>query len=104
MAGLLVVEPGRDWAASGGLFEWTLDFLMRRLTVPEAVEHLRDIAEHNLGSLWLSELSAEARAQALAQLRDHLVEAGERELPDGPRKAAVIDQLRQLADLADHAG
>ncbi|MFC7528431.1 hypothetical protein [Actinoplanes sp. GCM10030250] len=47
---------------------------------------------------------AEARSQAVAQLRDHLVEAGERELPEGEQKADVIRHLRTLAAMAGGLG
>ena len=100
MAGLLVLKPGTDWTASGGLFDWTLEFLIERLSAPDAVAHLREIVDNNLGSFWLAELPPEARGQAVAQLRDHLVEAAISELPDSDQKAAVLKHLRELADMA----
>ncbi|MEV6306578.1 hypothetical protein AB0M02_44760 [Actinoplanes sp. NPDC051861] len=100
MAGLLVLKPGTDWTASGGLFDWTLEFLIDRLSAPEAVAYLREILDNNLGSFWLTELPPDARGQAVAQLRDHLVEAANHELPDGEQKAAVLKHLRELAEMA----
>jgi hypothetical protein len=100
MAGLLVLKPGTDWSVSGGVFDWTLEFLMDRLSAPEAVDRLREIVDNNLGTFWLADLPADARRQAIAQLRDHLVEAGNRELPESPHKPDVIRRLQELADLA----
>ena len=100
MAGLLVLKPGADWSATGGLFDWTLGFLMQRVTAPDAVDRLREVVDNNLGSLWLADLPAEARAQAVTQLRDNLVETGRRELPDGEQKDEVLKHLQELADLA----
>lgn len=104
MAGLLVLKPGANWTASGGLFDWTLEFLIDRMSAPEAVARLQEIVDNNLGSLWLAELTPEARRQAVTQLRDHLVEAGERELPDGEHKVHVLRHLRELADMARDLG
>ena len=104
MAGLLMVRPGAGWTVGGGLFDWTLEFLIERLTDPEAVTLLREIVDADLGSFWLSELSPEARGEVLALLRDQLVEAGEKELPAGDRKPDVIRRLRELADMARERG
>ncbi|GGN61240.1 hypothetical protein GCM10010112_18170 [Actinoplanes lobatus] len=104
MAGLLVLRPDLDWSAGGGLFYWTVDFLADRLSDPEAAAYLREISRENLGSLWLAELPADARAQAVELLRDQLVPAGDRELPGGEGKAAVLDRLRELADMARRLG
>ena len=100
MAGLLVLKPGTDWTVGGGLFDWTLEFLAQNLSEPEAVQHVREIIDNNLGTLWLAELSPAARREAITQLREHVVEAGERELPSGEQKPAVIQRLHELAEMA----
>ncbi|MEV0901748.1 hypothetical protein [Actinoplanes sp. NPDC049802] len=104
MAGLLVLRPDLDWNVSGGLFYWTVEFLADRMSDPEAAAYLREISDENLGSLWLSELSPSARAEAVELLRDHLVDAADRELPGGKGKTAVLGLLRELADMARRLG
>jgi hypothetical protein len=100
MAGLIVLRPGLDWTATGGLFDWTLEFLIPRLADQEAVERLREIVANNLGSLWISEFSPETRRDIAAHLRNDLVPIAERELPASDRKVEAIQHLQELADLA----
>jgi hypothetical protein len=100
MAGLVVLEPGVDWTATGGLFDWTLEYLMGQLTDQEAISRLREIVDNNLGSLWVAEFQPETRQELLAALRNGLTAAGERELPASTGKEATIRQLQELADLA----
>ena len=102
MATLISLGPELDWQASGGLFDWTLEFLIDRLEDDEAIDRLREIVDNNLGSLWLSDLPPRAVPDALRLLADELIPAGERALPDGDHKTYAIEQLRTLAALADH--
>ena len=81
MAGLIVLKPGVDWTATGGLFDWTLEFLIPRLSDEEAVERLQEIVDNNLGSLWISEFSSATQQEILTHLRNGLTSAAERELP-----------------------
>lgn len=99
MAGLLVLKPGVDWTATGGLFDWTLGFLIQRLSDNDAVGRLREIVDNNLGSLWVSEFAPETQQEIVAALRSGLVAAAERELPESDYKAAAIRHLRELVDL-----
>ncbi len=36
MASLIVLKPGVDWTTAGGLFDWTLEFLISRLSDRQA--------------------------------------------------------------------
>jgi hypothetical protein len=100
MAGLIVFEPGTDWSATGGLFDWTLEFLEPHLSDSGARARLREIVSENLGSLWIPEFRAEIQKEIGDALRADLVAAAERDLPPGDAKGAAVEQLRQLADLA----
>jgi hypothetical protein len=107
MACLIVLKPGTDWTATGGLFDWTLEFLMARLSDTEAVERIREIVDNNLGSLWVSEFPAQAQRELVSHLRDGLVAAAQRKLPESDHKATALQHLRDLVDLTnqlDNAG
>ena len=45
MAGLIVLTPDVDWSASGGLFDWTLEFLIPRLSDGGAAARLQEIVD-----------------------------------------------------------
>ncbi|ADL46590.1 hypothetical protein AB0N38_19835 [Micromonospora aurantiaca] len=96
MAGLIVLRPGIDWTATGGLFDWTLEFLVSRLSDRRAAEHLQEIIENNLGSFWLQDLSPEAQREVVAHWRTGLVAAGEEHLPETNQKPDVVAHLREL--------
>jgi hypothetical protein len=102
MASLIVFEPGADWPATGGLFDWTLEFLMHRLSDKNAVEQLREIVDNNLGSLWVSDFPPQTQREIVEALRRDLIAAGERELPDGDGKAETLHHLQELVDLASN--
>ena len=99
MAGLIVLKPGVDWTATGGLFDWALEFLIPRLSDKEAVERLREIVDGNLGSLWISEFSTAVRLQIIVALRARLVTAAERDLLETDHKAVAVQHLQELVDL-----
>ena len=101
MAGLIVFRPGVDWTATGGLFDWTLEYLIPRLSDKEAVERLHEIVDNNLGSLWISDFSPQAQQEIVSNLRAGLIAAAEQDLPDSDRKADTIRHLRELVDLTD---
>ncbi|MFF5057041.1 hypothetical protein ACFY1S_28025 [Micromonospora sp. NPDC000663] len=98
MAGLIVLKPGVDWTATGGLFDWTLEFLISRLSNRQAVDHLQEIVDNNLGSLWLDDLPAAVQREIVRLWREGLVEAGEAQLPETEQKADVIRHLQELVD------
>lgn len=99
MAGLIVFRPGLDWTATGGLFDWTLEYLIPRLSDKEAAERLHEIVDNNLGSLWISDFSPQTQHEVVSHLRAGLIDAAEQELPDTDRKAEVIQHLQELVDL-----
>lgn len=96
MAGLVVLRPGVEWTATGGLFDWTLKFLIARLSSRSAAVHIQEIVDNNLGSFWLDVLSPEAQREVINHLRDGLVTAGEQHLPETGQKPDVVAHLREL--------
>ncbi|WP_319460171.1 hypothetical protein [Micromonospora sp. RTP1Z1] len=104
MAGLIVLKPGLDWSAGGGLFDWTLEFLIPRVSDRKAAEHLQEIVENNLGSFWLDDVPADTRREILAQWQDGLIEAARDELPETSHKSDVLRQLQDLVELTYEAG
>jgi hypothetical protein len=99
VAALIMVRPGKAWQASGGLFDWTLEFLIARLSDKETADELRTVVDENLGSLWIPDLPASTQEEIYRLLRSGLVSAGRQELPDGPARADTLDQLQELVDL-----
>jgi hypothetical protein len=90
----LLLKPGVDWTATGGLFDWVLQFLIPRLSDKEAVERLYTIANGNLGSLWISEFPTPVRLQAIAALRAGLVTAAEQGPPETDHNAAAVRHFK----------
>ncbi|MBU2667536.1 hypothetical protein KOI35_28885 [Actinoplanes bogorensis] len=99
MAALIMVQPGKDWQATGGLFEWTLEYLIPRLDDQKTADWLRMVVTEHLGSLWIPDLPGPGQEEIYALLRKGLVTAARAELPDGPGKADALAQLRELVDL-----
>ena len=99
MAALILLKQGVDWTASGGLFDWTLEFLIARIYDKEAIERIREIVDNGLGSLWITEFPVATQQDIAAQLRGGLIAAAEHELPAGEHKAAAIRQLQELVNL-----
>lgn len=94
MAALIMVRPGRDWQSSGGLFEWTLEYLIPRVSDPSTAEWLRTVVDENLGNLWIPDLPSATQGEIVTLLRSGLLAAAERELPP-----AALDELRELVAL-----
>jgi hypothetical protein len=99
MAALILVKPGQAWTASGGLFDFTLGFLIPRLSDEKAAESLRTVVDNNLGSVWLTEFSPATQQEIFELLRANLIPEAERTLPESPAKGPALDLLRQLVDL-----
>ena len=95
MAALIMVREGRDWQTSGALFDWTLEYLIPRLSDEKTAEWLRTVVDENLGSLWIPDLPSVAQEEVYALLRAGLIAAAERDFPDMP----AIDQVRELVAL-----
>ncbi|MFF5180656.1 hypothetical protein ACFY2Q_21730 [Micromonospora sp. NPDC000316] len=104
MAGIIVLRPGVDWTATGGLFDWTLEFVIPRLTDRQAAERLQEIVDNNLGSLWFEELPAPAQQEIVDHWRNGLVTAGQRQLPETEQKASVLRHLEELVEATRVAG
>ncbi|WP_327039807.1 hypothetical protein [Micromonospora maris] len=104
MAGLIVLRPGVDWTATGGLFDWTLEFLISRLSDRAVAGQLQEIVDNNLGSLWLHELPGSAQQEIVGLLRNGLVAAGADQLPETEQKTVVLGHLQDLVDATHAAG
>jgi hypothetical protein len=100
MAGLIVLRPDVDWSASGGLFDWTLEFLIPRLSDDEAAARLQEIVDNNLGSLWISDFPAPVQRRILRELEDNLLAAAREDLPDTVAKQDVLAHLQELESLS----
>jgi hypothetical protein len=94
MAALIMVRPGLDWQSSGGLFDWTLGWLIPRLSDEKTAEWLRTVVEENLGNLWIPDLPASAQEEIYRLLRSGVLPAAERELGE-----TALAQLRELVAL-----
>ena len=94
MAALIMVRGDRDWQSSGGLFEWTLEYLIPRLADEKTAEWLRTIVEENLGMLWIPDLPDEVQEEIYDLLRTGVVAAAAQELPP-----TAVEQLRELVAL-----
>jgi hypothetical protein len=97
---LIRVGDDLDWPVSGALFDWNLEFLAERLDDENARQRLQEIVDYNLGSLWLSEFDKAARRAIVELLRKDLIITAVRDLPTGDHKDAGLEQLRELATLA----
>ncbi|MEV6693888.1 hypothetical protein AB0M35_20695 [Micromonospora sp. NPDC051196] len=93
-----------DWTATGGLFDWTLEFLISRLSNRAIAGQLQEIVDNNLGSLWLHELPGSAQQEIIGHLRNGLISAGEEQLPDTEQKRVVLGHLQELVDATHAAG
>jgi hypothetical protein len=94
MAALIMVRPERDWQSSNGLFDWTLEYLIPRLSDHKTAAQLREIVDENLGNLWIPDLPSEAQGEIYDVLRTGVVAAAAHELPP-----SAVDQLRELVAL-----
>ena len=94
MAALIMVREGRDWQSSGALFDWTLEYLIPRVSDGKIAEWLRTVVDENLGNLWIPDLPADAQQEIYTLIRTELLAAGERDLPP-----AAVDELRELVAL-----
>ena len=99
MSALINLRPEADWDASSGLFDWVLEFLIPRLSDQEAAARLKEIVDNHLGDLWLSEFPAATQREIVSHLRDGLIEAAERELPESDVKEEAVDHLRELVHM-----
>jgi len=99
MSALIKLRPEADWDASSGLFDWVLEFLIPRLGDQEAAARLKEIVDNHLGDLWLSEFSAATQKEIVSHLRDGLIEAAKRDLPDSDVKDEAVEHLRELVRL-----
>ncbi|MGC4866227.1 hypothetical protein ACLQ3B_12445 [Micromonospora sp. DT53] len=104
MASLIVLKPGVDWTATGGLFDWTLEFLTSRLSDRQAAGTLQKIVDNNLGSLWIDDLPAATQREIVSHWRNGLITAGEQQLPETEHKVDVIRHLQELVDATYSAG
>src|SRR5687768_3978212 len=99
MASLILVRPGLDWTASGGLFDFTLEFLIPRLSDRQAAESLQTVVDNNLGSVWLTDFPPETQQEIFDLLQEGLIPEAEQALPESPAKRPALDHLQELVNL-----
>jgi hypothetical protein len=95
MAALIMVREGRDWQSSSALFEWTLEYLIPRMTDEKTAEWLRTIVAEDLGNLWIPDLPPEAQEEIRLLLRGGLLRAAAQAFPGG----SAVEELRELVAL-----
>jgi len=103
MAALILVKPDVDWQASSGLFDFAVEFLIPRMSDRAAADWMRTVVDNNLGSLWLTEFSAQTQREVFELWRAGLLEAAERSIPDSPGRASALAKLQELVDLTADA-
>lgn len=101
MAGTIELRPDVRWSASGWIFDWVLRAAAQRVSDDQLAGDLREIVDENLGWLALSDFQDQQRLSIIHVLQQQLVPAAEAELQASiGDRAAVIDRIRTLADLA----
>ena len=98
MSGFMIVDKGVNWSASGGVFDWTLEFLGSKVSDAETVEYLADVKD-NVQMLALPDFPPPVRNELVAIIRNDLVAAAERDLPEGEAKPFALAALQELVDL-----
>jgi hypothetical protein len=93
VASLIPLKPGVDWTASGGLFDFTLEFLIPRLADRQAAESLQTVVDNNLGSVWLTDFPT-TQQEIFELLRTGLIPEAKRVLPE-----AALASLQELVHL-----
>jgi|SRR3954471_8412911 hypothetical protein len=102
MAGLVLAPDGRHWGVSSSVFYWTVDALAARVQTPDLAARLREISQHNLGSLNVGSLPDDQQHDLTIAVRD-LPNIARAELPASPEREAVIAQIDGLAALLAHS-
>lgn len=100
MGGMIFLPDGRDWAVSSSVFAWVVEALADRAQDPALAQHLRTIADHNLGSLALHDLPPAQRAELVTLVRS-LPRVARAELPVTSARDVVVAQIAELAELVD---
>jgi hypothetical protein len=99
VAALVMVKPGFDWQSSGGLFDWTLEFLIARLSDREASGWLQTIVAEKLDLIWIPDLPQATQQEIFELLQTDLLASAERELPESADKPFALARLQDLVDL-----
>ena len=99
MSGFMIVKKGVNWSTTGGLFDWTMEFLESRLSDVKTARYLRGLVEDNVQMLALPDLPSQTRQEIVTVIQNELVAAGEREIPNGDGKPFALNALRELVAL-----
>ena len=102
MAGTVFISDKPLWSDKSSVFYWVVDTLAERVRDVELAEQLREISQHNLGSLSLHRFTADQQSELL-ELIGSLPQAARAELPDTPGREAIALRLTELARLATSA-
>ena len=98
MAGTIEVRPGIFWHSSSQLFYFVLQCMTAEVEDAQLVERLREIDQHNLGSLSLPDLPGPQKAEVEKVIRERLIDRAELDLPETERKPEIVDYIRGLVD------
>ncbi|MFB9238470.1 hypothetical protein ACFFWC_23565 [Plantactinospora siamensis] len=104
MASTIFVSDEYGWTASWGLFEWVIEFLLGTVGDEPTRQELRQVMEHNLGAVMVSELSAPGRREVLDALRTGLVPAATASLAvhqEPAHRKLTIGHVKVLKLMAD---
>jgi hypothetical protein len=107
MSSDLIIGPGREWNARGGLFDYVLEAFAETTSDEAFKARLHEFVKENLGSqgLWLRSCTAAQADEMKTWIRDSLISTAERDsltwnlTPEERRQ--VLEHLRELATLAD---
>jgi hypothetical protein len=99
MSGTVAISPDVRWSAAGWLFDWTVEFLSKRVTNAEVAGNLREILNENLGWLSLDDYGPQAGAELREIIERQLLAAADEQLPQTvPNRPGVIELLQELVN------
>lgn len=98
MIGGIRVRAGERWSTSLGVFSWIIDQLAEEVSDEELAAELREISEHDLGTLDLGRVYPSHRREELCSVIARLPQIAEVELPDTDGKSGVLLPLHELVD------
>jgi hypothetical protein len=100
MSGTISISPESRWSASSWLFDWVVRFVAQEVGDEKVAEQLREVVDENLGWVDLGDFPADTREVIAQTLRQALVPASERLIPESvPNRPEVLEHIRGLSEL-----
>lgn len=102
MSGYISLSSNTGWQATSGLFRFVVNFIADRVQNKDLAMHIHDMIEFNLPhQISLDELSPDNRREVLNILQNDIVRHAQENLLDSTEtRDALLDHIRELADLA----